>query len=98
MLIKVWQEQEAGVHRKLVMRFLFGQDTTHGILLKDAIILLRLLCVLGTFQKGCHEYTPSYVNILREVVPSALFDVLQILGLYSRHEVSLEYVLLLHYL
>jgi hypothetical protein len=46
---KIREEQEAGVHRKLVVRFLFGQDTTHGILLKDAIILLRLLGVLGTF-------------------------------------------------
>jgi hypothetical protein len=28
-LIKIWEEQEAGVHRKLIVRFLFGQDTTH---------------------------------------------------------------------
>jgi len=48
-LKKIREEQEAGVHRKLVLRFLFGQDTTHGILLKDAIILIWLLGVLGTF-------------------------------------------------
>lgn len=97
-LKKVWKEQEAGVHRKLIMRFLFGQDTTHRILLKDAIILLRLLCVLGSFKERCHENTPSYINILREIVTSTLFDILQILGLHSRYEVSLEYIFLLHYL
>ena len=48
-LKKIREEQEAGVNRKLVMRFFFGQDTTHGILLKDAIILIWLLGVLGTF-------------------------------------------------
>jgi hypothetical protein len=30
---KIREKKEAGVHRKLVMRFFFGQDTTHGILL-----------------------------------------------------------------
>jgi hypothetical protein len=32
-LKKIREEQKAGVHRKLVMRFLFGQYATHGILL-----------------------------------------------------------------
>ncbi len=60
---------------------------------------MRLICMLWTLKKRCHEYATWDANIMWQVMPvTFIFDIIHFLALFdSRYEVTLKHIFLLKY-